>query len=190
MVARNVNTGDFVQPASGDQSTPRSDQRSSGSRGKPLYVVARTDKVRIFLDVPEMEAAGVHVGNKAWVTIEADDSTEFPAEVIRTSWALSAKNRTLRAEIDIPNPGGCILPNMYAYGKMEVKRPGVWTVPLEAVVELGNQTSCYEYREGKAVLLAVQRGLDDGAWVELARKRVKGEWVPLDGSGKASSSAT
>ena len=182
VVARNVNTGDFVQPASGDQSAPRSIQEPFGSRGKALYVVARTDKVRIYLDVPEMEASGVRIGNKAWVTVEADNNTEFPAQVTRTSWALNAQTRTLRAEIDVPNPGGRILPNMYVYGKVEIKRSDVFAVPLEAITELGNQTSCYEYLDGKAVLLPVQRGLDDGAWVELVKKRVKGVWTPLSGS--------
>ena len=77
---------------------------------------------------------------------------------------------------------GLILPNMYAYGKVEIKRRGAWTVPLEALVELGNQTSCYEFQDGKAVVLPVQRGIDDGTSVELIKKRIKGEWMPFTGS--------
>ena len=182
VVARNVNTGDFVQPASGDLSAPRSGQNGSRPRAEPLYVVARTDKVRIFLDVREMEASGVHVGSKAWVSIEAVNNAEIAAPVTRTSWALNAKTRTLRVEIDVPNPDASILPNTYAYGKVEVKRSGVWALPLEAITELGNQTSCYAYHDGKAVLLPVQQGIDDGSWVEVVRKRVNGEWVGFDGS--------
>ena len=182
VVDRNVNTGDFVQPSGGEQAGLRILQ--AGSRpgaSVPLYIVARTDKVRILLDVPEMEASGVGPGNKAWVTIQALGD-EIEAHVIRTSWSLNVKTRTLRVEVDIPNAGRRILPGMYAFGRVELKRSHVWTVPLESLVEFGNQTSFYAYQDGRAVLVPVQRGIDDGAWVEITRKRIKGHWVPCDGS--------
>jgi HlyD family secretion protein len=183
VIVRNVNTGDFVQPQGGDQSVPRSNQGMMSSTGAvPLYVVARTDKVRIFLDVPEMEAVGIGPGNPASVSIDAANNMQIATTVARTSWALQVKSRTLRAEVDILNPSGQILPGMYALGTVELKRAGVWTVPLEALVEIGNQTSCYEKRDGKAMLLPVQRGIDDGQWVEVLKKRVNGKWVHFDGS--------
>jgi HlyD family secretion protein len=183
VVTRNVNTGDYAQPAAGDQSAARNNPGASrASSNNPLYVVARTDKVRIFLDVPEMEANGIHPGSKAHVKIEAVDNMEFATQVTRTSWALNAKSRTLRAEIDIPNPGRRILPNMYAYGTVELSRVGVWAVPLQAVFQLGNQDYCYVLEQGKAVQLAVQVGIDDGTWVEVTKKRSKVEWLPFNGT--------
>src|SRR5262249_18805879 len=98
VVDRNVNTRDYVQPASGAQSAPRSIQQRGKSTGPPLYVVARTDQVRIFLDVPEMDANGVRAGSKVTVRIPALDDEEVSATVTRTSWALHAQTRTLRAE--------------------------------------------------------------------------------------------
>jgi hypothetical protein len=144
--------------------------------------VDRTDKVRIFLDVPESEAGGIASGSPAWVRIEAANNLEVKSKVARTSWALQVKTRTLRTEIDIPNPSGQILPGMYAYGTVELRRTDVWAVPLEALVDIGNQTSCFEEKDGKAMLLPVQRGIDDGHWAEVLKKRVKGEWLPFDGS--------
>ena len=144
--------------------------------------MARTDKVRIFLDVPEMEANGIHSGSVAHVKIDALDNMEFSTKVTRTSWALNAKARTLRAEIDIPNPGGRILPNMYAYGRVELTRVDVWAIPLEAVFQLGNQNYCYIFEDGKAVQLPVQLGIDDGTWVEVTKKRSGKKWVPCNGS--------
>ena len=182
VLTRNVNSGDFIQPAGGDLSGPRSNQDMARPRSNPLYVVARIDKVRIFLDVPEMEAKGILPGSKAYVSIEAADNLEFPAAVTRTSWALNAKSRTLRAEIDIPNPGGRILPNMYAYGTVELTRVNVLAVPLQAVFQLGNQSCCYALEDGKAVQLPVQLGIDDGTWVEVTKKRIKGEWSSFNGA--------
>jgi RND family efflux transporter MFP subunit len=172
VVVRNVNTGDYVEPARGDPSAPRP---------APLYVVARTDVVRVFVDVPEMEAHGVQRGSKAWVRIQALNDEEFPAAVTRTSWALAAQTRTLRAEIDLPNPGGRILPNMYAYGRVELKRPNVWALPLGAVTEIGNHNCCFLSEDGKACQVPVQLGINDGKWVEVAKKRAHGNWTAFTG---------
>ena len=225
VLVRNVNTGDFAQPAAGDPSAQQNNPLMQRASSNPLYVVARTDKVRIFLDVPEMEANGIHAGSIAHVKIEAVDNMEFSAEVTRTSWALNAKSRTLRVEIDIPNPQvpnpwpektlpilgasilglmespqgrssaltasalisgrpdkGRILPNMYAYGTVELKRADVWAIPLEAVFQLGNQDYCYVLEGGKAVQVPVQVGIDDGTWVEVAKKRSGDKWLPFDGT--------
>jgi len=182
VVTRNVNTGDFAQPAAGDPSAQRNNPAASRVNSNPLYVVARTDKVRIFLDVPEMEANGIRPGSNAHVKIEAVDNMELSTTVTRTSWALNAKSRTLRAEIDIPNPGGKILPNMYAYGTVELTRTDVWAIPVQAAFRVGNQDYCYLFEDGKAVQLPVQLGIDDGAWVEVAKKRAGKEWAPFNGN--------
>jgi hypothetical protein len=70
---------------------------------------------------------------------------------------------------------------MYACGRVVLQRRGVRALPLRAVTEIGNQNCCYLYQDGKAVQTPVQRGIDDGKWVEVAKKRVKGEWVPFTG---------
>ena len=89
----------------------------------PIYVVDRTDVVRIFVDIPEQDANYVHIGTKATVLAKAYRDEPIPAEVTRTSWALNIKSRTLRAEIDLPNPGSQLLPGMYAYAKVIIERP-------------------------------------------------------------------
>ncbi len=97
----------------------------SPSGAAPIYVVDRTDIVRIFVDIPEEDANYVHIGTKASVLAKAYRDQPIPATVTRTSWALNIKSRTLRAEIDLPNTGSQLLPGMYAYAKVIIERPGV-----------------------------------------------------------------
>ncbi|MCS6849777.1 MAG: hypothetical protein NZ700_01245 [Gemmataceae bacterium] len=135
VVARNANTGDFVLPATGDPSAePRSSDQSS-ARAAPIYVSARTDIVRVYVDVPETEANFVvsevdrtngssRPVTSAWVRIQALQDDEIPATVTRTSWGLNVRSRTLRAEIDLPTPQARIAPGMYAYGRVRIDRPG------------------------------------------------------------------
>lgn len=175
VVDRNANQGDYVQPGTGDESGS-----GRGTR-RPLYVVARTDKVRVYVDVPEMDARSVARDTPARVRIQALSDEEVQATVTRTSWSLRPESRTLRAEIDLPNPDARILPGMYAYGKVLIDRSSVRALPMNTVVEIGNQPCCYLYEGGKAVQTPVQTGIDDGKWVEVAKKRVKGEWVNFTG---------
>ena len=110
VVARNANTGDFVQPAAGDQSTRRGSTDASAQSAAPIYVLARTDLVRVYVDVPEMDANYVAKGTQARVRIPAFDHAEVAAKVTRTSWSLNVQTRSLRAEIDLPNRDRRLLP--------------------------------------------------------------------------------
>src|SRR5205807_6608009 len=98
-----------------------------------IYVLDLTDVVRIFVDVPEQNANYVHIGTKASVLSKAYRDEPIPGSVTRSSWALNVKSRTLRAEIDLPNPGSQLLPGMYAYAKVIVERPGVRALPVSAL---------------------------------------------------------
>lgn len=189
IVARNANTWDFVLPRTGDPSAEsRSPDLSPGSQAAPIYVVDRTDIVRIFVDIPERDANHVRVGSKARVKLWAYRDEWFPASVTRLSWALNVKSRTMRAEIDIPNPGGQILPGMYAYGKVVVERPNVRSVPKSAVVHAGGKAFIWRYQGHHAARTEVETGVADADWVELTNLRIKEGsaddegWKAIDGS--------
>jgi len=169
----NANTGDYVQAATGDKST---------SRGSPMFVIARDDLVRIFVDVPEAYARYVHEGTKANVRADALSGLEIKAAVTRTSWSLVEKTRTLTAEIDLPtkNDDG-LRPGMYVNTTVIIQRLHVPVLPQDAMVVSGNETYCYLLQDGKAVKTSVVRGLRDGAWVEVTKMKVDGRWVKVSG---------
>jgi multidrug efflux pump subunit AcrA (membrane-fusion protein) len=190
ITARNANTFDFVLPSTGD---PSADQRaphlSPGGKAAPIYVVDRTDIVRIFVDIPEADANYVQIGTKAAVQIKGyRDQWIRDCTVTRTSWALNFKSRTLRAEIDLKNPGSKILPGMYAYGKVIIERPNVRAVPLSALVSSGDDTFYWRYENGHAVRTNVRTGVSDGEWIEITDRQVPAQtrtdepWAPIDGS--------
>ena len=190
IVARNANTWDFVLPRTGDPTAEmRSPDLSPGEKAAPIYVVDRTDIIRIFVDIPERDADYVHVGSEARVKLWAYRDEWIPATVTRLSWALNVQSRTMRAEIDLPNPGSQILPGMYAYGKVVVERPDVRAVPKSALTHAGGKTFIWRYEKGHA---RAHRGRDghrrtaSGSRSPTATSRPNspGEehWVPIDGS--------
>ncbi len=187
VVLRNANTGDFTLPATGDPSASGRSTDQSAAKAAPIYVLARTDIVRIYVDVPESEANYIvsttdkRAGDPRAVTtgtvrVPAFQNEDMPAEVTRSSWALNMRSRTLRAEIDLPNPVARLLPGMYAYGSIKIERPGALALPISALVENGNQWCCYFYVDGKSVRTPVQTGLRVDGWVEVLKKQQNGAW--------------
>ncbi len=188
IVARNANTFNFVLPTTGDPNAMERSPDQSPTGAAPIYVVDRTNVVRVFVNIPEQDANYVHVGTKATVLAKAYRDQPIPATVTRTSWALNVTSRTLRAEIDLPNPGSQLLPGMYAYAKVIIERPGVRALPLAAVTHSGDKSYCWKHENGRAVRTEIQTGVSDGEWIEVTNVQIPtaldgdDAWEPINGS--------
>jgi multidrug efflux pump subunit AcrA (membrane-fusion protein) len=82
-----------------------------GRRGQPLFSVARVASLRVTFAVPEAAATRLHKGTPAVVHVRALGK-KITGKVTRTAGVLDPKTQTLRAEIDLPNPKGQLLPGM------------------------------------------------------------------------------
>ncbi len=174
VTVRNANTGDYVQAVTGDKSTPNP---------SAIFVVVRTDILRIFVDVPEAYARYVEKGTKAVVRAEALSGLQISATVTRTSWAIREKTRTLRAEIDLARKEyDGLRPGMYVYTKVLVERPHVYALPQQALIVSGNQTYCYLLRSNKAVKTSVETGVSDGTWTEVDKMKIGEAWQKVTGN--------
>jgi multidrug efflux pump subunit AcrA (membrane-fusion protein) len=98
---RQVSPGDLVQSG-------------AANRAAPLFTVQRIDTVRVMCDVPEANAAAVAVGDPAEVKLFGQPSQTVRGAVTRVATALNPATRTMRVEIDLPNPQGRLRPGMYA----------------------------------------------------------------------------
>jgi membrane fusion protein (multidrug efflux system) len=129
------------------------------------------ERVRVFVDVPEMEAPLVDAGDKpdsAVVHVQSLGEKGIDGKVTRASWSLDKSNRSLRAEIDLPNTDGKLRPGMYA--KVDIlldQRNDVLTLPMTAIVRDGSVTYCYLIESGKIDRKKIELGLRSGADVEV-----------------------
>ena len=172
---RGIDTGTYVEAPSGGKGA-----------GTPLFEVVRTDKVRIFVDVPEADASFARDTGPAWVRVQALGDREFPGSVTRSSWLLDAQTRTLRTEIDLPNPDGLFRPGMYAYARLPLEHPGALTLPTSAVFHQDDQDWVVRIEGDRALRTVVQVGVRDGKRVEVLRRTRKaanepGAWVEFTG---------
>jgi multidrug efflux pump subunit AcrA (membrane-fusion protein) len=161
---RSINTGQFVQPA-------------TGVSGDVLYVVERTDVVRVFVSVPETDADWVRVGAPAEVRVQALQDQEFRGKVTRTARSLNGTTRTLLTEIDLPNPENRLRPGTYAYATIDAEWPDVPTLPASAVVtegdvNVGYQTFCYLVENDRVKRTPIRVGARNDQLVEVLKKQV------------------
>jgi len=157
---RNINERDFVQPA-------------AGRKGEALFVVDQVDPVRVFIDVPEVEAVWLREGATASVRCQSLPGQEFRGSVTRTSWALNPATRTLCTEVDLPNPGGRLPPGLYIDVTITVEHRHVWTLPESAVVTKEDEIFCYRLESGKVMRTPLQLGLRGNGLVEILKNQTK-----------------
>ena len=138
-------------------------------------MVDRTDIIRIYVDIPERDADFVHIGSEARVKLWAYRDEWLPASVTRLSWALNVQSRTMRAEIDLPNPDSQIRPGMYAYGKVVIERPNVLALPKAAFTYVGGKTFIWRYARAAPQRTEVQTGVRDGEWIEVTNRRLESD---------------
>jgi membrane fusion protein (multidrug efflux system) len=144
----------------------------SGSGGGPkmeLFHLVETDKLRVFVNVPQDDVRGAGIGTTATLTLSQWPGRTFGGTVTRTAGAIDPVSRTLRTEIDVDNADGAILPGAYAYIHLNVvsAQPRV-SVPVSALVfrPEGVQVAAVN-AANRVSMQAVTLGRDFGTRVEV-----------------------
>jgi len=151
----------------------------AGTTATALFEIARTDPMRAFVDVPQAFAPSIRVGEEAKVAVRNFRGRVFTGRVVRTAGALDPASRTLRTQIDLPNPNGELLPGMYVDVSLDVAiSHKAVRVPSSAVIadSRGVHVAVVD-GSGKVHLVAVTPGPDDGNTIELVAGLSGGEQV-------------
>jgi HlyD family secretion protein len=154
---RTFHVGDFIREA------------DKGGE-KPLLTVARTDLMRVVVQVGDDDVPYLDRGDPAVVTIATLGGQKFPGKISRMSQSEDPETRTMRTEIDILNPDGKLRDGMYGAAEILLQLPSKnLTLPAGCLVGKSEQgkASVYVVRGGKAHLIPVKVGADNGVEVEI-----------------------
>lgn len=148
---RNVDIGDLID----------------GS-GRPLFLLAQTDPLRVYVSVPQAYAHLIKPGQPATV-VQADMGSErFTGQVARTSGAIDPVTRTLQTEIALPNRDGKLLPGSFVQVSLSVGGSGALSVAANALLFRGSGTFVGIIDAGSKVKLQkVRLGRNYGETVEV-----------------------
>ena len=96
----------------------------NGGATQQLFFLAQTDPLRVFVNVPESNAASIHAGIGAYLELTQYPGEKFQGKVVRTAESIDLSTRTLLTEVDVPNKTGQLLPGGFAQVHILVKAPG------------------------------------------------------------------
>ena len=121
---RNVDVGDLIEAGG----------------GKPLFQLAQTDPLRVYVNVPQSYAQLVKVGQPVVVTQTELRGRTFNGEVARTSASIDTGTRTMQVEITLRNRDGTLLPGAYVQVALPLAGSGALVVPTNALLFRGEGT--------------------------------------------------
>lgn len=96
---RNVDVGDLID--------------AGGGASRALFLLAQTDPLRVYVNVPQSYAQLVKSGQEVVITQSELRGRSFRGEVARTAASIDAATRTMQVEVVLPNKDGALLPGAY-----------------------------------------------------------------------------
>ena len=169
VTARFADPGALVQAATGAQ-----------TGALPLVTVATPEKLRVYVYVPQQNAAFVKVGDHAVVTMPDRAEVRLDGVVSRRSDELDPRTRMMLVEVDLDNKDGLIVPGSFVTVTLTFATPPEIIIPVEALILSGGKASVFVVDGDTVHARPVTVSDNDGTIVRLARGLRVGELVALN----------
>jgi RND family efflux transporter MFP subunit len=163
ITARNIDVGALINAG-------------SNGTGKELFHIAATGRMRVYVQVPEVNSPAARPGTPVELTLAELPGRRFRAKVVRTSGSIDPVSRTLLAEVDVDNPSGALLPGAYVEVHLKLRAAGhSLVVPVNAVLFRTEGLTVAAVRGGHVALLPITVGHDYGNTLEVVSGLEPGE---------------
>ncbi|MEO8165962.1 MAG: efflux RND transporter periplasmic adaptor subunit, partial [Betaproteobacteria bacterium] len=151
--------------------------------GAALFRINGLSTVWINAEVPENIAALVRPGNAVEVRTAALPGTTFKGRVSAILPEVAAATRTLKVRIEVANPGGRLVPGMFATINFAPSaKQKALLVPTEAVIQTGERTVVMVAQgEGRFTSIDVEVGVQADGQTEIRKGLEAGQKVVVSG---------
>jgi RND family efflux transporter MFP subunit len=143
----------------------------SSSTTTPMFRLAQTDDLRVFVNVPQTFMTAIVPGMRVQVLVREFPQKPFEGLVANASGALDTASRTLLTEVRVRNAESTLRPGMYADVKLHVERdhPPL-LIPTSALIIQAAGPRVAVLGPGQRVRFqSVELGRDYGTTVEIVR---------------------
>jgi RND family efflux transporter MFP subunit len=154
---RYANIGSLIQAGTASQ-----------TQAMPVIRLSQNGLLRLALPVPESAVPQIHLGETVNVKVSALNRS-FPGRVARFEDRVDQSTRTMKTEVDVPNPSLLLVPGMYAEVDLTTEqRKNVLSVPMEAVEGSGASASVYVVQPSGAIqIVPVRLGIENAQRIEV-----------------------
>lgn len=151
--------------------------------GAPLFRINGLRTVWVNAEVPESAATQVRPGMPIRATSPAFPGTEFSGKVEALLPQVNASTRTLQARIELANPGGKLVPGMFATIHMApAQNRDTLLIPSEAVIQTGARTVVITVSDnGKFTPAEIVTGAEANGQTEVVKGLSEGQKVVASG---------
>jgi RND family efflux transporter MFP subunit len=181
---------------------------AEGAGQEPLFRIAQDETLKVVVSVPQAHLASVRPGQEVQVLAREFPGQKFNGRVTRTARAIDPVTRTLRTEIELPNPDRTLYAGMFVETEFTRGASSPLTVPASAVLtgpagarvvvvgpdgqvrwqpieirrDLGGQIEVADGLQGDEVLVEnPASSLTDGVRVEIVRNHAEQSTPPNQG---------
>jgi RND family efflux transporter MFP subunit len=143
---------------------------SGNGSGREMFRIVASDKLRVFVNVPQTYATEVRSDQPADLLVRNYPGKPFTGTVARSTDVIDPATRTLRVEVDIPNPQGQLYAGMWGQVRFKIhqQKPPV-VLPTSALVFSPDGMKVATVAEGdKIAFKHVTVGRDFGTEAEIA----------------------
>ena len=137
---------------------------------KELFHMAAEQTLRVYVNVPQVYSPACKPGVTADLSYDQYPGRQFQGKIVRTARAIDPTSRTLLVEVDVDNRKGELIPGAYAqvHLKLNNAQPSL-IIPVPALIFRAQGLQVATVVEGKAKLVPITIGRDDGRVVEVSQ---------------------
>lgn len=149
---------------------------------EPLFTVADLTTVWVIADVFERDLGKLNVGHRAQVTVAAYPGEVFAGRLAYLSDTVDATTKTVKAHIELPNPGRRLKPEMFATASLQTSSTQrVLAVPSAAVTLMNGRAAVFVESGKGFVPRQVETGPEQGGSVVIREGLAPGERLAVEG---------
>jgi Cu(I)/Ag(I) efflux system membrane fusion protein len=151
--------------------------------GALLFRITGLDTVWVNAEVPENQASLVRPGNPVEARASALPGTVFKGRVSTLLPEVNPATRTLKARVELANPGNRLVPGMFAtINFTPAARQEVLLVPTEAIIQTGKRSVVIVAQDdGKFAPVDVEIGIEADGRTEIRKGLEAGRKVVVSG---------
>lgn len=137
--------------------------------GAQLFVVSATNKLRVYVNVPQTYVPSVPPGTRATITVPEHPDKNYSGTVEASAQAVDPLSGTTLMQLIVDNGSGELMPGDYAAIHLQIASANRLSVPSSALIfdARGLSVATVDYRD-RVVVKPVSIARDLGTVVELA----------------------
>ena len=143
---------------------------AGAGNGPELFTVSDSRRLRVYVTVPQNEAAVIRPGLTATLTVPERPGMQFDAKLVNTDDAITPSSGTLLVQLSVDNASGLLIPGEYTEVHFNLPNDGhAMTIPASALIFRGDGLQVAVVGpDGRAVLKPVTVATDLGTKVVIA----------------------